>query len=372
MAEPRKRADRGGKWQGVAIHPSGRRVTKLFARQREARNWAEELEATWRRDRSHDPRAGEVKVAEWVKRWQTARVVEESTAVKNASHLRNHVLPKWGTWPLNAVDRIDVGAWVKEMDRAGVGPATIEAAVRLFSSIMHAAMEDGRIPANPVARQRVPKAPTKPPQYFTRPTALQLLGWIEDRNGPMWATACDLDLHIGFRIGELLGMRVEAVDWERAQVHVRGVMTRQGWRAYPKSRKSHRTVPIPGHLLDELGTYVLGQSPEAPVFPAPGGGFMSDVNFRNRIWNPAVAQTDLPGATPHTMRHTAASWLVAAGVDLYRVQALLGHESFATTQRYAHLAPDASDSIRDAWRDLSAHPAHKEREAPPPGGGQGL
>lgn len=53
------------------------------------------------------------------------------------------------------------------------------------------------------------------------------------------------------------------------------------------------------------------------------------------------------------MRHTAASWLVQAGVDLYRVQALLGHESFKTTQRYAHLAPDSFDKVIDAWGDMS-------------------
>jgi site-specific recombinase XerD len=45
------------------------------------------------------------------------------------------------------------------------------------------------------------------------------------------------------------------------------------------------------------------------------------------------------------MRHTAASSLVMDGVPLYDVQALLGHESFATTQRYAHLAPDAHSRV---------------------------
>jgi site-specific recombinase XerD len=49
------------------------------------------------------------------------------------------------------------------------------------------------------------------------------------------------------------------------------------------------------------------------------------------------------------MRHTAASWLVMDGVPLYDVQALLGHESFATTQRYAHLAPDAHSRVIASW-----------------------
>ena len=46
------------------------------------------------------------------------------------------------------------------------------------------------------------------------------------------------------------------------------------------------------------------------------------------------------------MRHTAASWLVINGVPLYDVQALLGHESYRTTERYAHLAPDAHEKGR--------------------------
>jgi site-specific recombinase XerD len=48
------------------------------------------------------------------------------------------------------------------------------------------------------------------------------------------------------------------------------------------------------------------------------------------------------------MRHTAASWLVQDGVPLYDVQQLLRHEDYATTQRYAHLAPDAHGKVIDS------------------------
>ena len=66
------------------------------------------------------------------------------------------------------------------------------------------------------------------------------------------------------------------------------------------------------------------------------------------------------------MRHTAASWLVMDGVPLYDVQALLGHESFATTQRYAHLAPNAHGKVIESWeRRLGAPVAHWQRKARP-------
>ncbi len=67
------------------------------------------------------------------------------------------------------------------------------------------------------------------------------------------------------------------------------------------------------------------------VFTAPEGGPISDRNFANRIWFPAIEAAGVRRFPPRIMRHTAASWLVQDGVPLYDVQALLGHESFATT-----------------------------------------
>jgi integrase len=164
----------------------------------------------------------------------------------------------------------------------------------------------------------------------------------------------ELGMQAGLRFEELAGLHGHRVDWLRGRIEVVDVMTRNGLRQWPKSRKSHRTVPVPPGLLEEMSKLMAGRDRESLVFTAPEGGPVSYANFRNRVWYPAVAAAGIRQFPPRVMRHTAASWLVQDGVPLYDVQALLGHESFATTQRYAHLAPDAHSKVLESWSRRSA------------------
>ena len=87
---------------------------------------------------------------------------------------------------------------------------------------------------------------------------------------------------------------------------------------------------------------------------ASDGSPVRDRNFRNRVWYPAIESAGVRRFPPRITRHTTASWLVQDGVPLYDAQALLGHESFATTQRYAHLAPDAHSKVIESWSRRTA------------------
>jgi integrase len=103
-----------------------------------------------------------------------------------------------------------------------------------------------------------------------------------------------------------------------------------------------------------------------PSVHRPEGGPVSDEHFRNRVWYPAIAAVRHPQVPAPDMRHTAASWLVQDGVPLYDVQAPLGHEDYATTQRYAHLAPDAHGRIIDSWKHVLAHVWRTSKRRPVP------
>jgi integrase len=103
---------------------------------------------------------------------------------------------------------------------------------------------------------------------------------------------------VGLRPGELSGLHGHRVDWLRSQITVVDVMTRQGLRQYPKSRRSHRVVPVPPDVLEGLSVLMTGRPRDALVFTAPEGGPVGDVNFRNRVWWPAVAAAASGGSRP--------------------------------------------------------------------------
>jgi integrase len=119
-----------------------------------------------------------------------------------------------------------------------------------------------------------------------------------------------------------------------------------------KTQAGLREIPLLPALRDELATHkarATRTGPDDPVFPTSGGGVRDKDNLRNRILAAAITradgllaqrqQTPLPnGVTPHKLRHTFASILVACGEDLASVMAQLGHTDPKFTLRvYTHL-----------------------------------
>jgi len=175
-------------------------------------------------------------------------------------------------------------------------------------------------------------------------------------------TLAELGMQVGLRPGECFGLHGHRVDWFRGRLTVVDVMTRQGLRQWPKSKKSHRTVPVPPHDIEAMSVLMAGRPRDALVFTAPEGGPVTDEHFRDRVWYPAVEAAGIRRFPPRIMRHTAASWLVQDGVPLYDVHALLGHEDYATTMRYA--VSDAHDKVIQSWtRRLGAPVAHGPKAA---------
>lgn len=355
-----------GRWQATVYHPSGRRITRTDPLKRVVADWARHAEAELARGVWRDPRAGRITFGTWYERWWSARVVERNTRRGDDSAMRNHVLPRWSDWPLASIGRMDVQAWIRDMDKRGVGRSAIRRSYNLFVKAVGDAVTEGLLAETPCRKIDLPKQPAKLPAWFTRAQ----IDAIQNQLPHGYAVMVELMVFTGMRWGEAAGLHGDRVDWMRGRLHVNEVITPQGVKEYPKSSKSRREVPVPRHVLNAMSALMVGIDPSDLVFRTESkrpGRPLSDSNWR-KVWHAAIKEANeharaehrragrrgepdlVPAYPPHACRHTAASWLVQDGVPLYDVQALLGHESFATTQRYAHLAPDSHEAVMASWK----------------------
>lgn len=142
----------------------------------------------------------------------------------------------------------------------------------------------------------------------------------------------DLLYSTGLRVGEAVGLDVRDVDRVRAEVRVLG-----------KGGKE-RVVPVPAQALDTLAVYLDSREGPGilaePVFLNARGRRLSDRGVRVILSRRLLELGISRRATPHTLRHSYATHLLDADVDLRTIQELLGHERLTTTQRYTHVSAE--------------------------------
>jgi integrase/recombinase XerD len=131
----------------------------------------------------------------------------------------------------------------------------------------------------------------------------------------------------GLRIGELIRLKVTDIDSVRMVIAVR-----QG-----KGRKD-RLVPLSPRLLEVLRVYWEHDRPKGWLFPGQDPERPLDSSSVQRMCQNLVARLRLgKRVTPHTLRHSFATHMLEAGVDLRTLQAILGHSDLATTAHYLHV-----------------------------------
>jgi len=132
----------------------------------------------------------------------------------------------------------------------------------------------------------------------------------------------------GLRLNELLHLRVGDIDSARMVIHVR-----QG-----KGAKD-RLVPLSLRLLDELRAYWRLCRPRTWLFPGQtADGTMTSSNVQRRFGRLVRRVGLTKRCSMHTLRHSYATHLLEAGVDVLTLKALLGHASLQTTARYLHVS----------------------------------
>lgn len=204
-------------------------------------------------------------------------------------------------------------------------PQTMNRYLAFLKHVLNLAVKDGKIDRNPVCSVKFSPEPQGKLRFLSQEEISKLKEVMTPGD---WALV-QFALETGLRQSEQFKARWDWVNLEQ------GIMT------IPHS-KSGKTRHIP---LSEGSLNILKASTswiDSPyLFPSPVNKKLprNGDDFARRIFGEALKQTKIEGVTWHTLRHTFASRLVMAGVDIRTVQELMGHSTITMTMRYAHLSP---------------------------------
>ena len=271
------------------------------------------------------------------------------SAVRDRGAL-NHLLPVFGKLVLANVTPKLLAAYKTQRRLEQAAPATINKELQLIRHAYNLAMREWEwCRENPMHRVSMEKVRNDVDRWLTPDEEERLMAsssvWL--REIIMFA------VHTGMRQGEILNLQWQDVDFARSTLVV--MKSKNGMR---------RTLPLNSVVYELLAAkQAKTGATEGRVFTTPLGNELK-VRFLVREFCKARDRARIPDFRFHDLRHTFATRLVQRGVDLYKVQRLLGHKTQHMTQRYAHHSPE---SLRDGvnvltgerqWHAVSTNLAH--------------
>jgi integrase len=256
---------------------------------------------------------------------------KESTQRTHEQILRVHLVPYFGSIDLRSIDTASVVRYRAEKLREGKSRKSVNNHVSVLSCIFRYAMKLRWCMANPARVEDPLKVPNRGTDWLDRDADAAFRAAIQTRD-PHYYPFFLAALRTGMRQGELFALRWSSVDLEARQITVREA----DYRGTVSSTKGNRvrSVAMTPELVAALRP--LRGLPGALVFTRPNGRPLT-CNVVKHPHNRARMAIGRPGLRFHDLRHSYASQLVAAGVHLQAVKALLGHTEIKTTERYAHL-----------------------------------
>lgn len=246
----------------------------------------------------------------------------------------------------------DVRAWLADMTARGLARNTVArriAATRRFTSW---GAEAGHLRTDFGQKLTAPRKSGTLPRVLTPGQARDLVDLaVSAADGGDPSALCDqvcveVLYSCGLRVSELCGLDVGDVDEDRRTVRVMGKGGKERMVPFgPPAQLSLRRWLMRGRPM-----WATGES-GAALLLGPRGRRLDQRRVRERLHRLVIRTPDMPGITPHGLRHSAATHMVEGGADLRTVQEMLGHATLAMTQIYTHVSVERLRSVYE-----QAHP----------------
>ena len=263
------------------------------------------------------------------------------------SFLTRHHAEHQGLAPLARVTTSDMRAWLANLRSQGAAPRSMARKLSAVKTFYRWLAEREGFEPTAVLSARAPRFHKKLPRPLAQDAAVEIIDTVGLQSREPWIAARDtavltLLYGCGLRISEALGLTG------------RDLPLGDVLRIVGEGGKE-RIVPVLPVARAAVSDYVtvcpFGTSPDKPVFRGARGGLLNP-RMIQKATEQARRQMGLPAtATPHALRHSFATHLLAAGGDLRAIQELLGHASLSTTQSYT-----AVDQVHLMRAYEAAHP----------------
>ncbi len=209
-------------------------------------------------------------------------------------------------------------------------------------------VREGHLASNPADGVSAPKAEKRLPEFMPVDEVLHLLDSVDSEglSGGRDKAILETLYATGIRVSELVGMNGRDLDLKEGAALIRG------------KGKVEREVVLTAKAIGAFKSYFamrrdagVALEPEGPVFLNARGARLTDRSVRRILDKRLTLAAIARNVSPHTLRHTFATHMLAGGADLRAIQELLGHKSLSTTQKYTHLGIERLMEVYD-----KAHP----------------
>jgi len=342
---------RGKRW-GVVIEGERRdgKRARRFIGSFETKSEAQRAErrAKSERDQGIDVAPSSATVSQLMGRYihLKAAECEERTIERYRELARLHISEPFGSVLIRKLRPLAVQEHYARLLRSGLSARTVHHVHALFRAAFAWGVSKELLARSPFVAVEGPVVRPTEAHHLTPEEVDAILDAAE---GTRWHGPLSLSIATAARRGEIIALRWDAVDLVAAVVTIQSSMSDAGGKLRLKGTKSGRSRRIP---LSETAVRALrsrrSQMLQDRLLAGPayedGGYVFADALGRSLVpdaltkaFKRFADKVGVPDATLHTLRHSAASWLLADGVDIRTVQAILGHSVASTTLNiYAH------------------------------------
>lgn len=263
------------------------------------------------------------------------------------------IKPALGTMDITKVRPANIRTMLDDLEGKGIGPRQRLYVFQTIRRVLNVAVKLELVVRNVTKSVDPPKVRRRPIAALTPDQANAVMDSVK---GTRWEALFLLALSTGMRQGELFALSWADIDLDRGVIAVRHSLEEVNSRLTikePKSdsgRRSIRLDPADVAALKDHRQRLGAVAFVEWVFPDADGNLLRKSNFLRKVWEPIRDALDLKGVRFHDLRHSAASFMLRAGVHPKVAQSRLGHSTIKLTMdTYSHLMDDAQDEAAGAF-----------------------